>query len=394
MICKKCKKEIPDGSTFCNWCGKKQEVTKRTVHRRAKGTGTIRKDARYASPYIALAPAKIKGQQGKYIGAFKTFKEAQEALEKYQHEKFPDLYNATLSKIYELWSAHHFETLQSDNGIGGYTAAYKNLAPLHNRRMRELKTADFQICIDDVAEKFSRSKCEKVKQLCSQLCKYAMQNDVIDKNYAEFIKLPKEKKSEKVVFSNDELRLLWEHTNDNRVKFILFMIYTGFRIGEVSDIQTENINLENGYIIGGLKTDAGKNRVVPLPPAIPEISDFVREWLEGKEKSPFGVPKNSLRQYWFYPVLSELGMIDPPTYNAKTRKKEYKNPRITPHSTRHTFASISAEAGIKPENLQKIIGHADFQTTANIYVHKDYQTLRSDMSKLTKFGGSENLKRR
>ena len=58
---------------------------------------------------------------------------------------------------------------------------------------------------------------------------------------------------------------------------------------------------------------------------------------------------------------------------------------LTPHSTRHTFASLSASAGMRPENLQKIIGHADYSTTADIYIHKDISELIDEMSKLKRW---------
>lgn len=384
MECKKCKREIPDGSVFCNWCGRKQTAERKKTRRRASGSGSISRDPRNArAPYIARSAPQVKYSHGVYLGAFPTVKEAQAAIEAYEQGKHPDLYNADLAKVYELWSAKHFEGL-SANGESGYRAAFADLGMLHSRKMRDIKTADFQSCIDKVAEKYSRSKCEKVKQLCSQLCKYAMQNDIIDKNYAQFIVLPKEEKKEKVTFTDKELLNLWANSDDNRVRFILFMTYTGLRIGEVSEIQLNNVHLEEGYIVGGLKTEAGKNRIIPLPPQIPEISDFVNDWLSGAMSSPFGVPKNSLRQYWFYPVLSDLGMIDPPVYDDKTRKNIYKNPRITPHCTRHTFASLSAAAGMRPDDLQKIIGHSDYATTAEIYVHKDIETLKNAMNRLKK----------
>lgn len=386
VLCVKCKKEIPEGSVFCPWCGRKQTATQKKTRRRARGTGTIRKDTRYSSQWIAIAPPTSKGTNGKYIGSFRTQKEAQQALEDFINNSRPQLYNITLSKIYDLWSEKHFETLKSEDGRAGYKAAFADLAPLHSRKMSELKTADFQFCVDSVAEKFSRSKCEKVKQLCSQLCKYAMQNDVMDKNYAQFIVLPKEEKKEKTIFTQEEIDLLWKNSNDKRIQIILFMIYTGFRIREVVSIRRENIHLDEGYIIAGVKTEAGTDRVVPLPPSIPEIKGFVELWLTENTDSEYllDISANSLRNYQFYPALASLGMIDQPVYNPKSRKYEYHNPRITPHSTRHTFASLSAEAGMKPENLQKIIGHASYQTTADIYVHKNIAALTEDMGKLKK----------
>lgn len=379
MLCVKCKKDIPDGALFCCWCGRKQAPEQKRTRRRAHGMGTIRKDPRYASPWIAIAPPVIKGTNGAYVGAFKTRREAEQALEAYLNEKRPDLYNATLDKIYELWSSTHFDTL-SDSGKQGYRAAYKSIAELSRCRMRDLKTADFQRCVDVQAEKgASRSKCEKIRQLCSQLCKYAMQNDIIDKNYAEFIKLPKAEKKEKQIFTAEDRAVLWQHTEDKRVQVILTMIYTGFRIGEICALKPSDIR--NGYMIGGEKTEAGKNRVVPFPQSVPEIEHFVRSWLTAcTAETILGVSAEYFRKYQFYPCLAELGLIAPPTKSPKTGKDMYINPRLTPHSTRHTFASLSATAGMPPEILQKIIGHADYATTADIYVHQDIAALSAGMS--------------
>lgn len=384
LLCKKCGKDIPDGAPFCCWCGKKQIAEQKRTRRRARGTGTVGRSQHDPSKWRAFAPPLIKGTPGTFLGsAFKTRREAEQAIESYLNEARPDMYNITLAKIYEMWSSKHFETL-TDSGRCGYTSAYSDIAELHKMKMRDIKTADYQRCIDAVSQKFSRSKCEKIRQLCSQLCKFAMQNDVIDKNYASFLVLPKSEKKEKQIFSPTERALLWSHSDDNRVRLVLFMIYTGFRIGEVSEITPERIHLDGGYIVGGLKTEAGRDRLVPLPPSIPEITDFVRAWLSGSQSSPFGVPKNSLRQYWFYPALSDLGIIDPPVYNKKSRKNEYKDPRLTPHATRHTFASLSAAAGMRPDDLQKIIGHTDYATTADIYVHPNVETLRDAMNVLSK----------
>ena len=65
MICKKCKAAIPDGSLFCNYCGKKQTSTvrKSRTHKRATGTGTITKDSRNKTrPYIVRTPSTATGQ--------------------------------------------------------------------------------------------------------------------------------------------------------------------------------------------------------------------------------------------------------------------------------------------------------------------------------------------
>ena len=380
MQCKKCKKEISEGSVYCNWCGKKQKSTKRKKARRAHGTGSILIDKRNSkSPYRAYAPADRYGKNRKYLGAFENVEQAQMALEKYKNETFTDLYNATLNSIYDEWSKTHFETL-TQNGIQGYKTAYKYLSSLYSRKIRELKTADYQNCIDKCAEKYSRAQCEKIKQLCSQLCKYAMQNDIIDKNYAEFIKLPKANKTVREVFNDDEMNLLWEHANDERVQQILIMCYTGFRIGEMCDLIKSNVNLDERYIIGGEKTQAGIDRYVPIQN---DIYPFVKRLYNASTTDKLiNIGVKAFRNNVFYAALADLNLIDPPIKSSKTGKWEYKNPRFKPHCTRHTFATLSAEAGISPDSLKKIIGHSKYETTAEIYIHQNTDVLQNEMSKL------------
>ena len=389
MLCKKCKKEIPEGSIYCNFCGKKQETTKRQVRRRPRGTGCIRFRADCKNnPYVAYTPATASGAGAKYLGAYASAKLAQAALDKYFNSTHIDYNSMTVSQAYEDWSSKHFENL-TKNGEQGYKTAWKYLDSIAGRKIAELKTADYQRCIDDCAKNFGRSQCAKIKQLCSQLCKFAMTNDIIDKNYAEFIILPKEEKTEKRIFTAEERENLWQHADDKRVQIILFMIYTGFRIGEVFTLKKADVNLKDGYIVGGIKTEAGKNRLVPLPNQIPEIKQFVTAWYN-ESPTDFLLNDNTsnFRKRKFYPALSELGIIPPPTITKPKKGRAIKKYEtdITPHCCRHTFATLSADCGVQPEKLQKIIGHAKYETTADVYNHsgQDSKSLIDEMSKLKK----------
>lgn len=159
------------------------------------------------------------------------------------------------------------------------------------------------------------------------------------------------------------------------------MIYTGFRIGEVIALKKSDIHLDEGYIVGGEKTEAGKNRIVPLPPNIPEITGFLNDWInESDNERLFPITVSYFRNVYFYKPLIDLGIIT--GASSATQGYKFSGEHHTPHSTRHTFASISAAAGMQPENLQKIIGHSDFSTTAEIYVHQDIDTLKQEMAKI------------
>ncbi len=65
-------------------------------------------------------------------------------------------------------------------------------------------------------------------------------------------------------FSRDEVDLLWKHSGDGSIQIILIMVYTGMRIEELLSMKTENVHPEERYMIGGVKTSAGINRIIPI----------------------------------------------------------------------------------------------------------------------------------
>ena len=380
MLCKKCSQELPDNAVYCYLCGKKQTTAPKIRHRkRAHGTGTIRKDSRCRNPYIAIAPASPNGSGRTYLGSYPDIKSAQAALEDFVKNGRPELYNATLADIYALWSNVHYEHIADATT---YKAMWKRMEAIYSVKMSDIRAAHFQPFVDAAT---SKSAADKIKSLAVMLCRYAMENDLVDKNYAEFVRLPKFEKTEKIIFTAEQLETLWQHTSDKRVQVILAMIYMGFRLGEMLLLRPDSLHLDEGYIIGGIKTEAGTNRVVPFPPNIPEIKGFFRNWLsEAVSEEPlFPMTAKQFRHTYFYQPLSELGMIDGQLRKGTGNSWVFPDKHhLTPHSTRHTFASLSSSAGMRPEELQKIIGHADYATTADIYIHTNIAALIAEMSKL------------
>lgn len=356
MLCIKCKETIDDDSVYCKWCGKKQVKTAAPkALKRPNGTGTVYKlSGRRRKPWVAAIEREV-------IGYYPDKTSAMSALEAFSAKGVSDGFNDTLEDVYERWKSSHFRDIDA-KGREGYEMAWRRLEPIQNRKMRTIKVIDFQKIIDEAMtltknpKPLSRSGKEKIKQLCSQLCKQAIQDEIINRNYGEFIKLERVEKKEKDVFSKNDIDLLFK-SDDNTAKIILVLIYTGFRINELFNIRRDDVVLDQNYLVGGEKTEAGKNRIVPINI---KIKPFIEEWyadgrpylLTSKNGQP--IDDHNFRSRQYYPLLDRLGI-------------ERKNP----HCTRHTFASMMAAAGVRPEVLQKIIGHADFSTTANIYIHSD-----------------------
>lgn len=348
--CVKCKKEIPDGSPFCCWCGRRQQDTQKKSLKRANGTGTVYKlQGRRKRPWVAAKSGVIVGYYDKKTSAL-------EALARLQGRSLDEIYNWTFKEVYEAWKDEHFRDIGA-KGTESYERAYDIFEPLHERKFRELRTADYQAVIDQYSAK-SYSTLSKFKQLVTQMSQWGIRQELITTNFASFIKLPENVKKEKEIFSADEIKKI-EKDGSQEARLVLMMIYTGMRIGELFGLRTENVH--ETYVIGGEKTKAGRNRIIPIR------SEGRKYFAEFKERAKGELLISgyegqkvaaNFRNRDYYPLLERLGI-----------------PKKTPHATRHTFASWAVANNIKPELLQKMLGHADYSTTANIYEHFDIDQL-------------------
>ena len=165
----------------------------------------------------------------------------------------------TLSDVYERWSVLHYPKI-SKSAQQSYRNAYNKAEPLHRRRIAELKTEDYQAIIQQIADAGgSRSLCEKQRQLFSQLCQYAIHQDIIHTNYATALSLPSPSAPKTRVLSAAEVSAIWGMANDSRLgetaKIALVLVYTGMRLNELLTVRRDDVHLAEGYLIGGEKTE-------------------------------------------------------------------------------------------------------------------------------------------
>ena len=203
-----------------------------------------------------------------------------------------------------------------------------------------------------------------------------MKDDVIDKNYARLLRLPKNDKKEKDIFTDDEINLLVSNDKDLEARIILILIYTGMRIGELLCLKAEDIDTEKWIIVGGSKTEAGRNRIIPVHPKIREYVKLLIENVPTKDSKILNIRQELFRDKYFYKYLVGLGIL------TAEELEVGKSPRLTPHCTRHTFASLARRAGIEKDVLTRIIGHTEYSTTDEHYVSMGIDVLSNEMSKL------------
>ena len=359
-LCVKCRAELPPGALYCPACGKKQAPEKRKALKRANGTGTVyRLQGRRQRPWVAAKNRVI-------IGYYAKKTEALEALERLSGVDLSERYNMTFSQVFDAWKQEHYQEI-GPHGIDSYEQAYKVFAPLHGRKFRELRTADFQAVLDAHMGK-SHSTVSKYKQLITQMSAWAMREELITTNFARFAKLPEQKKTEKEVFSASDIAKL-QADDTEAARIVLMLIYNGCRISEFLDLKKENVHLEEQYFdVIASKTENGLRKV----PIADKVLPFYKAWYEGSQcEYLLHTPDQKHFDYrnyydsYFTPLMEQLG------YDQ------------TPHCTRHTCISMLTEAHVDQTMIKKIVGHSGAMTlTERVYTHLDIETLVEAINKI------------
>ena len=322
---------------------------KKLLHKpktRGNGTGSV-----YKLPNGKYRAAITLGytEEGKRIyktkSGFKTKKEGVAYIDKLREDAAAPK-EIKFFKLYEEWSRHHFEGISKSKQTA-YHIAYNKCEPLHYRNISEIRLKDIQTIVDKCIGGYYPK--HDIKVLCNQIYKFAMENDHAVKNYAQFIKLPTLEKSKRDAFSEEEIKSLWEDYNNGNgfTGYILVMIYTGMRYGELNELLKQNIFLDKSYMIGGIKTDAGVDRQIVIADKIKPIIERI-----------YGSCKKKLLE------MSEKLFYEQ-YYDALDRAKVR---RLTPHCCRHTFATRMAESGAQPAIIKEMAGHENYSTTLQ-YTH-------------------------
>ena len=330
-------------------CGKKQVIDRRKALKRANGTGTVYKmQGRRKRPWVAAKNRVV-------IGYYEKKTDAIEALERLTGKDLTERYNMTFGEVYAGWKEEHFKTLTS-SGKRSYENSYKSFEQLYNKKFRDLRTNDFQSVMD--AHQSTPEAVKKYRQLISQMSKWAMREEITTQNFAQFVQLPTTEKKQKEIFTDEEIERI-KNDGSEAARIVLMLLSTGMRIGELFSLPLKDYH--ETYVIGGSKTEAGRNRVIPIRPEGREHFAYFAEHATGSLLlSGYTGQKisSNYRNRDYYQLLDRLRIK-----------------RKSPHSTRHTYTSRAVKEGMKPEILQKILGHANYSTTADVYTHIDIDTI-------------------
>ncbi len=404
MKCQRCGEPLESGFAFCPFCGKRlnQKPAQRRTRRRPKGSGSVYKlSGTRAKPWAAMTGEKV------LLGTYATSGEAVEALDSYNAQKLPvDRNRYTLAQVWQSFQESPAWSKLSDKGREGLLSAWKRLEPLAGRKAVSIGVCEYQEILD-TAMKTPRYKAytaeeiagmtesqrerymelisqppeplgydgkNRVKQLVSHLYNEMIRLQITKENLSNVLVLPVQQARKKRNFTAEEKAILKAHDDDEVVKIILIYIGTGMRLNELLRLPKDHVDLKRRILTGGSKTEAGRNRVVPILDTVyPYVEYFysrAKKYLI--EENGRVIRDDTFRRYRFYPKLEELGI----------QYQEDGKTVLTPHRARHTFVADSITGGVAPEALTKIAGYSRYDVAVDKYADDlDVEFLREEMKK-------------
>lgn len=297
----------------------------------------------------------------KNLGCFESQIEAIHQLDLYNTNPYLiDNKNITFKEIYDKWSEEKFKVL-SNTSIDGYINAFNYCEDIWNIPFEQIKLNALQKIINKADGKLATQK--KIKGLMGILYDYGIANDVVLKKYSDYLILGEQKDVIiRIPFSEAQIDILWKNIdNIKSIDIVLILIYTGMRIGELIKMEKNNVFLEENYMIGGSKTKAGKNRIIPIHKRIKPI---IEKWYNQTDSK--------------YLICNTVGKkLEYTNFKGRDWKEIMDTLQFNhnPHDTRHTFATRMDDVGANKVCTKMILGHANSDLTEKVYTHKTKEKL-------------------
>ena len=406
--CPECELQVSDKAPACPHCGypmqptiKRKPRAKNNKRRRLpNGFGQISeiKNRNLRNPFRAMVTIG-KTPDGKPISKplkpesyFPTYNDAYAALVEYNKNPYDLKPSITIKELYEKWSEEYFKTLKADGSIRGVESAWAYCSAVYGMRVMDVRARHIKGCMEEGTATVrgkeqhpSASMKNKIKSLFNLMLDYALEYELVDRNYSRTFNLTEETikeiqtvKQEHIPFSEEEMGRLWAHVDDKRfVDAMLIQCYSGWRPQELGLLELENVDLENWTFQGGMKTDAGMDRVVP-------IHSKIRPLVERKYKEALSIGS----KYLFNCTDGRSGKPTMMTYQRYQKgfgmvRDELKlNPEHRPHDGRKHFVTAAKKAGVDEYAIKYMVGHKISDITEKVYTQREFEWLKTEIEKI------------
>ena len=363
------------------YCGAKQAAPPaRKPKSRGNGQGSVYKE-RKSGKWIATVTlyyytdAEGKKHRRTAQQSFATKTEAVKAIAELHERRSRDREaRCTLLSLYNVYTHTKAFNALGDSQQQKLGYAWDRLAPLQNADIRNLTIDDMQHCVDGAVDTYYPARDMKV--LLSHLYDEAIKREIVQYKKSEYIELPDQPKAKKERFTNDEVKAFYAaRGTDDYIDYSLMMIFCGLRPGELQTLEMENIHLAERYMVGGIKTEAGIDREIPIPEIVYPVVERLYAKAAG-ERLLMQTTAHKMQFYErYYAALEKIGVR-----------------KLPPKTCRHTFFSLLTAMGVQEGLITEIGGHADYNTTMKNYVSISIDEKRNAVAGMGDFLMNKTLK--
>ena len=275
----------------------------------------------------------------------------------------------------ELWEAVYERVAhsKSEQWSTSMKSAFKKYYKIHDSIITTITVKMIQNCFDDAmhsAKGVGDSTLGNMKIVLANVYRESekLRYTRKDQNPIEYIEYHSTgaKRNKRTTFTLDEIKKTLSYGTEE-AKIVLLYIFTGMRPIELIQMKKEDVHLEEKYMVGGVKTNAGKGRIVPIHDI---ILPYVKHLLETNESQFLFAKTGNVNGYLAYKklyknLMSELSL----------------NNHIEPYDTRYTFATLAKEARVEESARKKIMGHV-CDLTDSVYTHESVEYFLNEINKI------------
>lgn len=299
----------------------------------------------------------------------------------------------TFSQVYEEYKAKYFPTKEeilfekrnhqkAKGKLGKSVAsnlqsAYNKCSTLHNRLQKSLRKDDYmKIILNTVG---CGTVIYSLSNLFKKLDSYALEQDIILKGYAELINITEDlylpTQNEGTPYSYEEIDTIWNYEGELVADITLTTIYEGTRIEEILFTKIEDVYIEDGYFIAGLKTNAGKRRIIPIHH---EILPIFCKYYNKNNEFLFTINNDKIDyDKQFLPMYNEF--------------MNQLNMKHNTHDGRKTLHSELDRLGANKVCVDRIFGHKSGDIGDDAYTKKSIEELKETIE-LVNYRNKKNTK--
>lgn len=235
--------------------------------------------------------------------------------------------------------------------------------------------------------KYSNSTISKVYAAISRAFKIAISRHIVASNPMDdpFLKRPKSAKSDRVIkaFTYEEEKCFLKALKDHKYNYgnnhndydsmLLIELFAGLRMGEISALTPEDIDLNNNYIHVSKTVSRGLNNSIFISetpktengirdvPIVPQLKPVLKKCIENYKDNKLNLI------FYNYSMDRPITTQQVNDYFSRFCQKYRIKKNGGQHLLRHTYATRCIEAGIPAEVIMKWMGHSDISITINTY---------------------------